>query len=69
MASIIVIAGDKGGCGKTTTSHAICHGLAMYGIHAYHIPTDRRREIRPASSNRHCWRIPRASLQCGNGSC
>jgi chromosome partitioning protein len=53
MASIIVIAGDKGGCGKTTTSHAICHGLAMYGIHAYHISTDPRRDILPADARRY----------------
>src|SRR5690349_16188125 len=53
MASVIVIAGDKGGCGKTTTSHAICHGLAMHGIHAYHISTDPRREILPADARRY----------------
>lgn len=53
MSSIIVIAGDKGGCGKTTTSHAICHGLALYGIHAFHISTDPRREILPAEARRY----------------
>jgi chromosome partitioning protein len=53
MAKIIVVAGDKGGCGKTTTSHAICHGLAMYGIPAFHISTDPRREILPAESRRY----------------
>jgi chromosome partitioning protein len=53
MASIIVVAGDKGGCGKTTTSHAICHGLAMHGVHAYHISTDPRREILPADARRY----------------
>jgi chromosome partitioning protein len=53
MAKIIVIAGDKGGCGKTTTSHAICHGLALYGIPAFHISTDPRREILPAESRRY----------------
>lgn len=53
MASVIVIGGDKGGCGKTTTSHAICHGLALYGIAAYHISTDPRREILPATSRRY----------------
>jgi hypothetical protein len=53
MASIIVIAGDKGGSGKTTTSHAICHGLALYGIPAFQISTDARREILPAENRRY----------------
>jgi chromosome partitioning protein len=53
MASIIVIAGDKGGGGKTTTSHAICHGLAFYGIHAFHISTDPRRDILPPEHRRY----------------
>jgi chromosome partitioning protein len=53
MASIIVIAGDKGGCGKTTTSHAICHGFALYGIPSFQISTDPRREILPAEARRY----------------
>ena len=53
MAKTIVIAGDKGGSGKTTTSHAIAHGLAMHGIHAFHISTDPRREILPAEARRY----------------
>ena len=53
MAKTIVIAGDKGGSGKTTTSHAIAHGLAMHGIHAFHISTDPRREILPAKARRY----------------
>jgi hypothetical protein len=53
MASIIVIAGDKGGSGKTTTSHAICHGLALYGIPAFQISTDARREILPPENRRY----------------
>lgn len=53
MAKTIVIAGDKGGSGKTTTSHAIAHGLAMYGVHAFHISTDPRREILPAQARRY----------------
>jgi chromosome partitioning protein len=53
MASVIFIAGDKGGCGKTTTSHAICHGLALHGIHAFHISTDPRREILPPDTRRY----------------
>lgn len=53
MAKTIVIAGDKGGSGKTTTSHAIAHGLAMHGVHAFHISTDPRREILPAQARRY----------------
>jgi len=53
MAKTIVVAGDKGGSGKTTTSHAIAHGLAMHGVHAFHISTDPRREILPAEARRY----------------
>jgi chromosome partitioning protein len=53
MAKIIVLAGDKGGSGKTTSSHAIAHGLAMYGVHAFHISTDPRREILPPEARRY----------------
>ena len=53
MAKVIVLAGDKGGSGKTTSSHAIAHGLAMYGIHAFHISTDPRREILPPEARRY----------------
>lgn len=53
MAKIIVLAGDKGGSGKTTSSYAIAHGLAMYGVHAFHISTDPRREILPPENRRY----------------
>ncbi|MBV8096506.1 MAG: hypothetical protein JO110_25345 [Acetobacteraceae bacterium] len=53
MATIIVLAGDKGGSGKTTSSHAIAHGLAMYGVYAFHISTDPRREILPSENRRY----------------
>src|SRR5690349_1609897 len=53
MAKIIVLAGDKGGSGKTTSSHAVAHGLAMYGVHAFHISTDPRREILPSENRRY----------------
>ncbi len=53
MAKTIVVAGDKGGSGKTTTSHAIAHGLAMHGVHAFHISPDPRREILPAEGRRY----------------
>lgn len=53
MFKTIVLAGDKGGSGKTTSSHAISHGLAMHGIRAFHISTDPRREILPPESRRY----------------
>lgn len=53
MAKVIVLAGDKGGSGKTTSSHAIAHGLALYGIHAFHISTDPRRPVLPAEARRY----------------
>lgn len=53
MAKTIVLAGDKGGSGKTTSSHAIAHGLAMFGIKAFHISTDPRREILPPEARRY----------------
>jgi chromosome partitioning protein len=53
MARVIVFAGDKGGSGKTTSSHAVAHGLALYGISAFHISTDPRREILPAEARRY----------------
>lgn len=53
MAKVIVLAGDKGGSGKTTSSHAIAHGLAMYGIRAFHISTDPRREVLSPETRRY----------------
>ncbi len=53
MAKVIVLAGDKGGSGKTTSSHAIAHGLAMHGVRAFHISTDPRREILPSEVRRY----------------
>jgi len=53
MAKVIVLAGDKGGSGKTTSSHAIAHGLAMHGIRAFHISTDPRRAILPPEARRY----------------
>ena len=53
MAKVIVLAGDKGGSGKTTNSHAIAHGLAMHGVRAFHISTDPRREILPSEVRRY----------------
>ena len=53
MAKVNVLAGDKGGSGKTTNSHAIAHGLAMHGVRAFHISTDPRREILPSEVRRY----------------
>jgi chromosome partitioning protein len=53
MTKTIVLAGDKGGSGKTTSSHAIAHGLAMFGIRAFHISTDARREVLPGEHRRY----------------
>jgi len=39
---IICFAGTKGGTGKTTNSHAAAHGLAMLGIPAAYVLTDKR---------------------------
>lgn len=53
MAKTIVLAGDKGGSGKTTSSHAIAHGLAMYGIRAFHVSTDPRRDVLSSETRRY----------------
>lgn len=39
---IITFAGRKGGTGKTTNSHAAAHGLAMLGVSAAYVLTDKR---------------------------
>ena len=66
MAKIIVLAGDKGGSGKTTSSHAIAHGLAMHGIRAFHISTDPRREILPPEARRYATLDGRDPQKLGN---
>lgn len=53
MAKIIVGAGDKGGSGKTTTTHAVCHGLGMHGVRSIHVTTDPRRVVLPADTRRY----------------
>ncbi|QCO07571.1 ATP-binding protein [Azospirillum argentinense] len=53
MTHTVVWAGDKGGSGKTTGSHAICHGLGMHGIRAIHVTTDPRRLVLPAENRRY----------------
>ncbi|WP_168220583.1 hypothetical protein [Azospirillum thermophilum] len=53
MSRTVVFAGDKGGSGKTTTSHALCHGLGMHGVRSIHVTTDPRRLVLPADSRRY----------------
>ena len=45
MSHTVVFAGDKGGSGKTTTSHALCHGLGLHGVRAIHVTTDPGRMV------------------------
>jgi len=44
----IGVLGDKGGSSKSLLSHAICHGLGVAGVEAYHLTTDQRRQVLPA---------------------
>jgi len=44
MAILIAIIGNKGGTGKTTLSHLLCHGLGMLGHKSACILTDTARE-------------------------
>lgn len=44
MAEIICIIGTKGGTGKTTLSHMLCHGLTLAGRRAACVMTDEYRE-------------------------
>ncbi len=47
---IVSFLGEKGGVGKTTNAHATAHGLAMLGIPAAYLMTDKR-EL-PSDENR-----------------
>jgi hypothetical protein len=50
MADIICIIGNKGGTGKTTLSHMLCHGLGLLGQRSVCVLTDTHREpLDPAS--------------------
>ena len=51
-AVILFAAGNKGGSGKTSTAHAIAHGLALHGIRAFLITTDER-DLLPDSERRY----------------
>jgi len=48
MAEIICVIGNKGGTGKTTLSHMLCHGFSLLGRHAACVMTDEQRTaLRP----------------------
>ncbi|MEC5399444.1 hypothetical protein [Uliginosibacterium sp. H1] len=48
MSAIICIIGTKGGSGKTTMTHLLCHGLTLLGRRAACVMTDEYREpLRP----------------------
>ncbi|WP_341675988.1 hypothetical protein [Niveibacterium sp. SC-1] len=44
MADIISVIGSKGGTGKTTLSHMLCHGLTLIGRRAVCVTTDEDRD-------------------------
>jgi hypothetical protein len=44
MADIICVIGNKGGTGKTTLSHMLCHGLGLLGQRSVCVLTDVHRE-------------------------
>ncbi len=44
MADVICVIGNKGGTGKTTLSHMLCHGLGMAGQRSVCVLTDTFRE-------------------------
>jgi len=41
---LISVIGSKGGTGKTSISHMLCHGLGLFGRHSISILTDSERE-------------------------
>lgn len=48
MAEIVSVIGTKGGSGKTTISHMLCHGLTLLGHRAACVMTDEYRDpLRP----------------------
>jgi len=44
MAQIVCIIGNKGGTGKTTLTHMLCHGLGLLSRHSVAVLTDAERE-------------------------
>lgn len=53
MAEIICVIGNKGGTGKTTLSHMLCHGLALLDKRAACVMTDELREPLRAEGRRY----------------
>jgi chromosome partitioning protein len=53
MAEIICVIGNKGGTGKTTLSHMLCHGLALLDRRAACVMTDELREPLRAEGRRY----------------
>jgi hypothetical protein len=44
MKQLVCVIGSKGGTGKTSISHMLCHGLGLLGKHSISILTDAGRE-------------------------
>jgi len=66
MSAIISIIGAKGGTGKTTLSHLLCHGLGLLGKRAVCVMTDDCRETPPHGSQPYVFadgRSPQARAQ------
>jgi len=53
MAQIVCIIGNKGGTGKTTLTHMLCHGLGLLARHSVAVLTDREREPLSRASRRY----------------
>lgn len=47
MTALVSIIGSKGGSGKTTLSHMLCHGFSLIGRHAAYVMTDIGRQPPP----------------------
>lgn len=53
MADIICVIGNKGGTGKTTLSHMLCHGMGLHGQRSVCVLTDTYREPLDPSGRRY----------------
>ena len=53
MADIICVIGNKGGTGKTTISHMLCHGMGLLGQRSVCVLTDSGREPLDPSGRRY----------------
>ena len=65
MSRIVVVAGSKGGSGKTLVSHAVGHGLALHGVKVFHISTDPGRPVLSAEARRYATLDGRDPRQLG----